>query len=94
LQRYEAELLSRVEHHTVDYDRDLRGPAVQQATVDKLCDALGADRAVVTAGTVKMVDDGGPITIGNRTNLFQALRSQGLEVVIEEHDRARAATGN
>jgi hypothetical protein len=42
----------------------------------------------------QLVGDGGPITIGNRTNLFQALRSQDLDVVIEEHDRARLATGS
>jgi hypothetical protein len=94
LQRYEAALLSGVEHHAVDFDRDLCGPPAQQRTADRLCDLLGADRAALTAGTIKMIGDGGPISIGNRTALLQALRSQGLAVVIEQNDRALDAPRN
>jgi len=75
---YERTLLANRPHIKVDYDSDLHSPDRQQATIDRLCEALGVAQAPVSAPTKRIIAEGYDETIANFAAIERAARAEGV----------------
>lgn len=76
---YEDQLFAALPHIRVEYEADLRGADSHQATVDRICAALGLPASPVTADLQKTGDR---TVVENKPALFDALRTAGLEALL------------
>jgi hypothetical protein len=75
---FEDAVMAHVPHIRVDYETGLKDSGVQQATIDRVADALGLARGPVTAQIARTGGDDGRVKLGNLDALLAAATQAGL----------------
>jgi hypothetical protein len=78
---YEDEVMSHLPHLRLQYEDDLRGAAMHQPTVDRICSALEIAPHPVKATLVRTGGEGGRVRVTNMDELKEAALTAGFQPV-------------